>query len=222
MWPSYLIMERLVFSIDPPASQFRLHQPSTSAHAHCSGKLPSVFASPFAATVPVRWPLITGETKCPGQGVGWKRPWWEWLLFLFSVIIECFSLKSSAERLNPLGLFIPRGEKTGGVVGGDNSVTVLSIWKMITNCSVFSLKTGDEEIGRSDLTQLDARKNALLVRVIMPRSEFLRGGLGRQEFWHLSGGGSLPVWFPLWTWGVACRIPGADPQTCTPRPPAFW
>ena len=81
--------------------------------------------------------------------------------------------------MNRLGLFIPRDEKSGGVGGGGNSVAVLSIWKVITNCSVFSLKTGDEEMGRRDLTQLDVRKNALPVSVIIPRSEFLRGGLGR-------------------------------------------
>lgn len=54
--------------------------------------------------------------------------------------MECSSLKYSMERLNQLGLFI-LGIKIREV--GDNSIIVLSIWKMIMNCSVFSLKTRD-------------------------------------------------------------------------------
>lgn len=55
--------------------------------------------------------------------------------------MECFSLKYSMGRLNQLGLFILGNEKIREV--GDNSITVLKIWKTIMNCSVFSLKTGD-------------------------------------------------------------------------------
>ena len=55
--------------------------------------------------------------------------------------MECSSLKYSMERLNQLGLFILGNKKIREV--GDNSIIVLSIWKMIMNCSVFSLKTRD-------------------------------------------------------------------------------
>ena len=55
--------------------------------------------------------------------------------------MEYSSLKYSMERLNQLGLFILGNEEIREV--GDNPIVVLSIWKTIMICSVFSLETGD-------------------------------------------------------------------------------